>query len=136
VTPGVVILFLKVAVAAVTVLFLASLIALAAGRVRLHGRINTVFFILTVTTVLAFEAIIRFALPNFTSSFTDEQREALTIHLFFSVPSALLLPFLLFTGWKHRRAIHIAIGVAFLLLWTGTFVTGIFFLPHTLPEAP
>ena len=43
-SPGDVILALKIAVGAVTVLLAASLVALAAGRPRLHGRINTVFF--------------------------------------------------------------------------------------------
>ena len=43
-----VILTLKIAVAAVTVILAASLICLLRGRYRLHGRLNIVFFILTV----------------------------------------------------------------------------------------
>ena len=49
-----VILTLKVAVAAVTVLLLASLVALARGQYRLHGRINLVFFTLTLAAVFVF----------------------------------------------------------------------------------
>jgi len=45
---AVVILVLKVAVIAVTVLLVASLTALARGNIRLHGRINYVFFVLTL----------------------------------------------------------------------------------------
>jgi hypothetical protein len=136
VNPGNVILILKVLVAAVTVLFAASLIALASGRPRLHGRINTVFFILTMTTVLGFEIIIRFVLPNFTADFTEEQHETLLIHLSFSIPSALLLPVMLYTGLRRRKTLHIAVGICFLLLWTGTFVTGVFFLPHSFAAVP
>jgi hypothetical protein len=46
------ILLLKAAVLAVTVLFLVSLVALARGQYRLHGRINMVFFALTVAALL------------------------------------------------------------------------------------
>ena len=134
--PGSVILTLKILVVAVTLLFAASLVALISGRPRLHGRINTVFFILTVTTVFGFEIIIRFVLPNFTADFTEEQREALMIHLSFSVPSALLLPVMLYTGVRHHKTLHIAVGVGFFLLWTGTFVTGVFFLPHSFAATP
>ena len=37
---------------------------------------------------------------------------------------------MLFTGLKHKRNVHIAAGILFSLLWIGTFITGIFFLPH------
>lgn len=124
-----IILTLKVLVAAVTVLFAASLVALATGRKRLHGRINWVFFILTITTVLGFELLLRLG-TDVTSQFSDDARHALRIHLGFSVPSALLLPVMLFTGAKRRREVHILLGVVFSVLWAGTFVTGIFFLPH------
>lgn len=124
-----IILTLKVLVAAVTVLFVASLVALAAGRKRLHGRINWVFFILTITTVLGFELLLRLG-TDVTSQFSDDARHALRIHLGFSVPSAVFLPVMLLTGAKRRREVHILLGVAFAVLWTGTFVTGIFFLPH------
>ena len=50
-----------------------------------------------------------------------------------SVPSALLLFVMLFAGLKHYRTFHITVGIVFAILWTGTFITGIFFLPHELP---
>ena len=44
---------------------LLSLLALAAGGGNAwHGRINTVFFILTAPTVLGFEAVIRLVNPT------------------------------------------------------------------------
>jgi hypothetical protein len=130
-SPGTVILALKIAVGAVTVLLAASLVALAAGKPRWHGRINTVFFALTAATVLGFEAIIRLIQPDLTAGFSPEQREALTIHLGFSVPAALLLPAMLYTGKRRYKTTHVALAVVFLLLWSGTVVTGLFFLPHT-----
>ena len=36
----------------------------------------------------------------------------------------------------HHRRLHVAAGVLFALLWAGTFVTGIFFLPHAFPPSP
>ncbi|VTU00715.1 unnamed protein product [Gemmataceae bacterium] len=123
-----IILTLKVLVAAVTVLLVASLVALALKKPRLHGRINTVFFALTMATVIGFEALLQFV--NVSATFTPEAREALRVHLWFSVPSAVLLPVMLFTGRTRRKSIHIAFGVVFAILWAGTFVTGVFFLPH------
>ena len=125
-----IILILKVLVATVTVLLLASLVALAMGKPRLHGNINTVFFALTMLTVFGFEGLIQFGVP-ITSAFDDSAREALRIHLCFAIPSALLLPIMLFTGKTRRKSIHIAFAVLFSVMWAGTFVTGIFFLPHT-----
>jgi hypothetical protein len=135
VSPGAVILALKIAVGAVTVLLAASLVALAAGKPRLHGRINTVFFALVAATVLGFEIVIRFVLPDLTAGFTPEQREALTIHLGFSVPAAALLPAMLYTGRRRLKTAHAVLAVVFLVLWAGTLVTGLFFLPHTF-DAP
>ena len=135
-TPGVVILALKIAVAMVTVLLVASLIALAVHRPRWHGRINTVFFILTATTVLGFEVIIRFIRPDLTAGFTEEQREALSIHLGFAVPSAILLPVMLYSGLRQYKKAHLACARVFVLLWAGTFITGIFFLPHSFDPIP
>ena len=57
-------------------------------------------------------------------------RRALMIHLCFSIPSALLLPLMLYTGLSHRRGPHLFLAFFFGILWAGTFVTGIFFLPH------
>ena len=130
-TPENVILTLKVAVASVTVLFVASLAALAAGRKRLHGQINTAFFVLTMVAVIGFEVVIRFVNPQLTADFSPDARRALGIHLCFSVPAALVLPLMLYTGRTHRRNLHIALSAFFTLLWAGTFVTGVFFLPHS-----
>jgi uncharacterized membrane protein YozB (DUF420 family) len=128
-----VILVLKAAVAAVTVLLLASLVALARGNVRLHGRINLVFATLTLTAVLGLELLVRVINPELFSYFSPETMQALRVHLSFSVPSALLLPVMLYTGLKHHRNVHIGLAVIFGLLWAGTFITGIFFLPHAAP---
>jgi hypothetical protein len=125
-----VILTLKVAVAAVTVLLLASLIALATGRRRLHGRINFFFFILTLAAVLGLELVIRFVKPDVFDYFDDTARAALRLHLCFSIPAAVLLPVMYFTGRTGRGRLHFALALVFVILWTGTFVTGIFFLPH------
>jgi uncharacterized membrane protein YozB (DUF420 family) len=127
-----VILALKVAVAIVTVLLLASLVALSRGNYRLHGRINLVFFTLTLAAVLGLELVVRFIDPRVFDYFQNDPdlARALRIHLCFSVPSAVLMPAMLYTGLSHRRAIHLSLAIVFAVLWTGTFVTGIFFLPH------
>jgi hypothetical protein len=124
-----IILTLKVLVAAVTVLFVASLVALACGRRRLHGRINTVFFALTAATVIGFEVLLQFV--DVAATFDDAALRALRVHLYFAVPSALLLPVMLLTGRSGWKAAHVAFGAAFGIMWAGTFVTGVFFLPHT-----
>lgn len=126
-----IILTLKILVASVTVLFGASLVALVVKRPRLHGRINTLFFALTMLTVLGFEVLLQFV--DVSATFNDEARHALRIHLCFAIPSALLLPVMLFTGKTRRKSTHIAFGALFGLMWAGTFVTGVFFLPHTGP---
>jgi uncharacterized membrane protein YozB (DUF420 family) len=126
-----VILGLKVAVAAVTVLLLASLVALVSGRVRLHGRINLAFAALTGAALVAFEVVIRVLNPHAFDYFSPQDSQALSVHLCFSVPSALLIPVMLYTGLSRRRTVHLALAVVFGLLWVGTFVTGVFFLPHT-----
>jgi len=128
-----VILVLKVAVAAVTVLLLASLVALWRGNYWLHGRINLIFFTLTAATLIGFEGLIRVIRPELFNYIAenDEIRRALNIHLCFAVPSALLMPVMLYTGLTHRRTIHIALAYLFGALWTGTFLTGVFLLPHT-----
>lgn len=125
-----VILTLKVAVAAVTILLLASLVALATGRRQLHGRINFFFFILTLAAVLGLEGLIRFINPNVFDYFDDEARRMLRLHLWFSVPAAILLPVMYFTGRTGRGRLHFALALVFVILWAGTFVTGIFFLPN------
>lgn len=129
-----VILTLKVAVATVTVLLLLSLIALYRGNTWLHGRINIAFFILTMTALIGLELIVRLINPEIFSYLNEGSlRTALMIHLSFSLPAAALLPAMLFTGLTHRRRIHLVLATVFSVLWIGTFVTGIFFLPHTIP---
>ena len=128
-----VILFLKVAVAAVTALLLASLVALAAGNRRLHGRINVAFFALTTVTLIAFELLIRVIRPELFHYIAqnEEVHRRLQIHLCFAVPAALLMPVMLYTGWTGRRGLHVKLAFVFGVLWAGTFFTGVFTLPHT-----
>lgn len=129
-----VILALQIAVAAVTVLWLGSLLALARGNYRLHGRINIAFFALTLAALLGLEVIVRVIDPHiFDNYFKPADETAMFVHLCFSVPSAGLLFLMLFTGLKHRRRWHIGIGLLFAALWTGTFITGIFYLPRYWP---
>jgi hypothetical protein len=130
---GLVILILKIAVATVTVLWVGSLIALAFGKTRLHGRINIAFFVLTLTALIGLEVVVRIINPRIFDDYLERHGTAMYVHLGFSVPSALLLFFMLLTGLKHKRNWHIAAGVLFSVLWIGTFITGIFFLPHEMP---
>jgi uncharacterized membrane protein YozB (DUF420 family) len=134
-TAGNVILGLKIAVAAVTVLLLTSLFAILSGRRRLHGRLNLVFFALTIAALVLFEAVIRLVKPGLFAEMkaNADLWQRLTIHLCFSIPSAVLLPVMLFTGLKRRRWLHLLLAGVFSVLWTGTFITGVFFLPHSLP---
>ncbi len=131
-TAGNVILALKVAVGAVTVLLLLSLAALALGRPRLHGRINLVFFVLTLTALILFEVIIRIVDPQLFDALKNDSNlyRRLQIHLCFAVPSALLMGVMVFTGLSGRRRAHLLLAWVFGIAWIGTFVTGIFFLPH------
>jgi uncharacterized membrane protein YozB (DUF420 family) len=134
-TPQNVILALKVAVLAVTVLLLCSLLALARGNYRLHGRLNVVFFTLSLMAVLGLELVARVLIPGPFETYIASNpavHEALKTHLWFSVPSTFLMPAMLYTGLKGHRTIHLAFAALFAVLWTGTFVTGIFFLPHNL----
>jgi len=129
-------LILKILVFAVTVLLCVSLAALACKRPRLHGRLNTVFFILTVATLVGFEVVVRLINPNLTEEFSQEQHEALSIHLRFAIPAAILLPVMLFTGIRRYKKFHLAMAAVFIVLWTGTFVSGVFFLPHSFTNTP
>jgi hypothetical protein len=130
---GVVILVLKIAVIAVTVLWVASLVALALGKIRLHGRINLVFFGLTLAALIGLEVIVRIVSPGIFDNYQHHTENAMVVHLTFSVPAAVLLFVMLFTGLKHKRNLHVAAGVLFSVLWIGTFITGVFFLRHELP---
>jgi hypothetical protein len=118
-----IILTLKVLVVTVTILLLASLVALLLKRPRLHGHINTVFFVLTMLTVAGFEALLQWV--DVSSAFDDLARQALRTHLWFAVPSALLLPAMIITGKMRRKQLHLALAAVFLLLWTGTVITGL-----------
>lgn len=124
-----IILTLKVLVVAVSVLFAAAVVSIAFGRKKLHGRLNTAFFILTMTTVVGFELLLRFFV-DVSATFSDEARQALRVHLCFAIPSALLLPAMILSGARHWVKLHVACGILFTLVWIGTFVTGVFFLPH------
>jgi hypothetical protein len=125
---GLVILILKIAVIAVTLLWLASLVALALGKIRLHGRINLVFFGLTLAALIGLEVIVRIISPGIFDNYPHHTENAMTVHLSFSVPAAALLFVMLFTGLKHKRKLHVAAGILFSVLWIGTFITGVFFL--------
>lgn len=133
-----IILILKIAVFSVTLIFGAALIMLARGNYRLHGRINTVFFILTAAALVGLELVVRVIQPDIFDYMGVDPRlkQRLTIHLCFSLPATAVMPLMLFTGYSHRRTVHICLAVLFSILWTGTFVTGIFFLPHTNPVSP
>ena len=118
-----IILALKVLVVVVTVLLLASLVALALKRPRLHGHINTAFFVLTMTTVAGFEALLQQV--DVASAFDPEARQALRTHLWFSVPSTLLLPAMIVSGKMRLKRLHLVLAAVFSALWTGTVITGL-----------
>ena len=130
---GLVILVLKVAVIAVTLLWIGSLIALAYGKTRLHGRINIAFFALTLAALIGLEVIVRIISPGIFDNYQHHTEYAMLVHLCFSVPSAVLLFVMLFSGLNHKRVFHIATGILFSVCWSGTFVTGIFLLRHEWP---
>jgi hypothetical protein len=132
-TGWLVILTLKIAVTAVTLILLASFVPLSLGNYRLHGRINMVFFALTLSALVGLELVARVVDPELFAYFDDDMRRTLSIHLSFSIPSALLLPIMLYTGLTHRRTLHLTLACIFGILWTGTVITGVFFLPHTPP---
>src|SRR6185437_13351310 len=126
-----VILTLKIAVAAVTVLLIAAVIAVLRGNYRLHGRINLVFFTMTLMAVLGLELVVRVLAPDVFAyiNHDDSLRRALNRHLWFSVPSTFVMPAMLYTGLKGYVRVHLSLAVCFAVLWSGTFITGIFFLP-------
>lgn len=131
-TPTLVILSLKYAVGAVTLLLCMSLIALAKGKVQLHGKINVVFFVLTLAALLLFEIVVRMIDPVLFSGLwrNPELAKSLKIHLCFAVPSALIMGIMLFTGLRKFRVLHRRVAIVFLVCWIGTFYTGIFWLPN------
>lgn len=125
-----VILLLKICVGLVTVLLLASAVALAMKRPRLHGILNTVMTILTLATVVVFEVLIRFVGVDVKEHMDESARFALKVHLCFVIPLTPFLIWMLISGWKRRIKMHLAVSVIFLILWTGMFITGMFYLPH------
>ncbi len=128
-----VILGLKIAVGAVSVLLCTSLIALWRGHIGLHGRINVAFFALTVLALLVLEVLVRIINPKMFEYFDADTRWWLTVHLCFALPAAGMMPAMLFTGYTHRRWLHLRFAFVFSALWIGTVITGVFFLPHTPP---
>lgn len=133
-TAPLLVLVLQTAVVAVTVLFAASMVALAVGRRKLHGRLNTAFFVLTMAAVLGLEVVVRVVWPELSAEFFDPTgpyRAPLMVHLWFSVPAAVVLGVMMYTGRYRRGRAHRALATLFVLLWIGTFVTGVFYLPNT-----
>lgn len=126
-----VILALKLAVALVTVILACAGIAAWKHNYRLHGRLNIAFFALTMTALVAFEVVIRLIKPDIYEYLKSDPVifPRLTIHLSCAIPAALLMPLMLWSGLR-KRALHRKLTVGFALLWTATFVTGVFFLPH------
>jgi len=126
-----VILALKVAVALVTVILACAGVAAWKHNYKLHGRLNLAFFVLTMTALVAFEVVIRVIKPDIYVYLKADPVifQRLTIHLSCAIPSALLMPLMLWSGLK-KRALHRKLTIAFALLWTATFLTGVFFLPH------
>jgi hypothetical protein len=125
-----VILGLKVAVALVTALLIASAVALALKKPRLHGILNSLLTILTLAAVVIFEVIIRLMGVDVKAHMNEDARFALKIHLCFVIPLTPILLWMLISGWKRRIKMHLAVSVLFLTLWIGMFITGMFFLPH------
>jgi uncharacterized membrane protein YozB (DUF420 family) len=135
-TAPIVIVVLQVAVVAVTVLFAASMVAVALGHRRLHGRLNTAFFALTMAAVLGLEVVVRVVWPELSAEFFDPAgpyRRPLLTHLMFSVPAALALAVMMYTGRFGRGRAHRALSMVFVVLWIGTVVTGVFYLPSSAP---
>jgi len=126
-----VILALKSAVAVASVLLALSLVALRAGKVRLHGQINLAFFLAVMATLVGFEVLVRMVHPGIYDWIRQDPHllTRLRVHLCFAIPSALLLPVMLYTGFGKKSA-HRKLAVLFGILWTGTALTGIFGLPH------
>ncbi|NBQ52058.1 MAG: DUF420 domain-containing protein [Proteobacteria bacterium] len=127
-----VILALKLAVSLVTVLLVWALWAVWRKKFRLHGRINIVFVFLTVTTLIVFEVAIRIVKPDIYDYIKADPLlfQRLKIHLWFSVPAAIMMPVMLWSGLKRYAKLHRMAAVVFLVVWTLTFLTGVFFLPH------
>ena len=127
-----IILALKLAVVAVTLLLIASIWAISVGKRRLHGRLNIAFFVLTFVAVFAFEGLLQAGAPV-TAHFADAEKQALRVHLCFVIPLLPVMVGMLATGLRGRSRVHVGLSYLFLFLWLGTFVTGVVFLPHSAP---
>ena len=127
-----VILALKIAVSLVTLLLASAILAVRRGKFRLHGQLNIVFVSLTVTTLIVFEVAIRLVKPDIYDYIKADPLlfQRLKIHLWFSVPAAIMMPLMLWSGLKRHAKLHRAAAVLFLVVWMLTFLTGVFFLPH------
>ena len=123
------ILGLKIAVLAVTLILIASLVALTRGDYRLHGRLNLAFFILTVSALIGFETLLQLG-ADVTAHMDADARFALKVHLCFAGPLPVVMGVMLYTGLKHFRRVHVSLSFVFSILWLGTLITGVFFLPH------
>jgi hypothetical protein len=125
---------LKCAVIAVTILLVGSLVALARGNFRLHGRINILFFVLTLAAVIGLEVLVQMSDRQLFDYLLaePETRWRLQVHLCFSLPATAVMPVMLYTGLKGHRQVHLFLAGVFAVLWIGTFITGIFFLPPPL----
>ena len=79
------------------------------------------------------ELIVRVIAPEVFDYINNDNtlRQALNRHLWFSVPSTFVLPAMLYTGLKGYVRVHLSLAACFAVLWSGTFITGIFFLPPT-----
>ncbi len=126
-----VILVLKIAVVLSTGLLIASVLALAMRRPRLHGVLNTLVAFLILVAVVIFEIIIRIVGVDVKKHMDEQAKTALKIHLCFVIPLVPFLIAMLITGWKRRIKVHLIVSVIFSFLWLGMFVTGVFYLPHT-----
>jgi len=122
-----IILALKIAVVAVTLILAAALYALWHGNYRLHGRLNLLFFVLTVSAVIAFETLLQLG-ADVKGHMSAAQLLALQIHLCFAGPLPVVMGIMLYTGLQHYRRVHIGLSVLFSVLWIGTFITGVFLL--------
>ena len=48
----------------------------------------------------------------------------------FRIGAAILLPIQFVLGIKGYKKLHVPLGLLFLVLWVGTFITGVIYLPH------
>src|SRR5262245_20166278 len=107
-----IILGLKIAVIAVTLLLLGALIAVWRGNYRLHGRLNIAFFVLTLAAVAVFETLLWLG-ADVKSHMNSAERLALRIHLCFAVPLPFVMAVMLYTGLKHHRWLHLRMAILF-----------------------